>query len=259
MAAALIPCLAEALDQAVGAALGPYEDERAATLAVGQLAHERVELVLVGDSQEAVVDHPLGLLGGKLLVDAGVVRVGPGDAPGVALQRGRQEERLAIGGRLGHDPVDGRPEAHVEHAVGLVEDEHAHAIEPNGPAGDQVLEPPGGGDDDVRLAGELALALDADSAVDGGQRQRACARHLGQVLGDLTRQFASRDQNQRGGAGVGRLEALDHRHSERERLARAGRRLDEHVVSVEGVGNDQALDGEGGGDAACCECARDGV
>ena len=82
----------------------------------------------------------------------GVARVGGGDLAGRALQRRREEERLALGGGLGDDPVDGRLEAHVEHAVGLVEDEDADAARARRAALDQVLEPAGGGDDDVGAA-----------------------------------------------------------------------------------------------------------
>ena len=53
------------------------------------------------------------------------------------------------------------------------------------------------------------------------------------------------------------LEALDHRNPEGERLARAGRRLDEQVVAGERVADDQLLDGEGLGDVAARESAHD--
>ena len=53
---------------------------------------------------------------------------------------------------LGHDAVDRGLEAHVEHAVGLVEDEDAHAVEGQVAALEEVLEAAGGGDDDVGAA-----------------------------------------------------------------------------------------------------------
>src|SRR5687767_12555291 len=52
----LHPSLGEPLDEPVRAALGPYEDERAAGVVALQYAHERVELVLVGDREKAVLD-----------------------------------------------------------------------------------------------------------------------------------------------------------------------------------------------------------
>ena len=80
---------------------------------------------------------------------AGVAGVGGGDLAGRALERRREEQRLAVVRGLGDDPVDGGLEAHVEHPVGLVEDEHADLLEGDDAAVDQVLEAAGGGDEDV--------------------------------------------------------------------------------------------------------------
>ena len=71
-------------------------------------------------------------------------------------------------GALGDDAVDGRAEAHVEHAVGLVEDEDLDVGERQRAAREQVLEAAGRRDEHVRGAGQLDLLLEADAAVDGG-------------------------------------------------------------------------------------------
>ena len=83
----------------------------------------------------------LALLVGGLGVAAGVAGVGGGDLAGRPLQGRREEQGLAVRRRLGDDPVDRRLEAHVEHAVGLVEDEDAGPVQRDDAAGDQVLEP----------------------------------------------------------------------------------------------------------------------
>jgi hypothetical protein len=72
-------------------------------------------------------------------VHARPVRVDARDAARLAVERGGEEEGLAVGGRLGHEAVDDRAEAHVEHPVGLVEHEHAHAAQRHDAAGDEVL------------------------------------------------------------------------------------------------------------------------
>ena len=112
---------------------------------------QRVELGLVGDRHEAVLD--LGpLRRGRVLVAARASRVyASASRADLAVERGREEEGLAVARRSADDPVDGGPEAHVEHAVGLVEHEHADAVEAHGAARDQVLEAARRGDDDVRL------------------------------------------------------------------------------------------------------------
>ena len=149
---------AEPLDEAVGAALGADEDERAAGAVLGQVLHQVGELGPLGvDRDEAVLDLRLGVGRLGVRVRAGAVGVGGGDTARRPLEGGREEERLAVGRGAVDEPVDGGPEAHVEHPVGLVEDEHADAPERDRPAADQVLEPPGGGDEDVGAAGGLDL------------------------------------------------------------------------------------------------------
>ena len=137
--------------------------------------------------------------------------------------------------------------AHVEHAVGLVEDEHLDARQREGAALEEVLEAAGGGDDDVRLGRGAGLLLEADAAVDGGDAERAGVRQRAQVLDDLGGQLAGGGQDERAGAlahGDVGLDAVDERHAEGERLARARRALDEGVVAGEDVADHEALDGE---------------
>ena len=214
---------------------------------------ERVDLGLVLDAHEAVDGLGLVVDGRHVLVAARVARVGAGDLAGVALERRGEEQRLALARRQRDDAVDGRAEAHVEHPVGLVEDEDLDVLERDRAALEDVLQAAGRGDDDVRAAGALHLALDAGAAVDGGDGQRAGVRDVVHVVDDLQRELARRGEDQRGGAAIGRLEALDDRHGEGERLARAGGRLGEDVVAGEDVRDDERLDGEGVGDAALGE------
>ncbi len=238
--------LAQPLDEPVRAVLGAHEHEPAPAVGVlAQLAHERVELGVVGDGHEAVADVRLALGLGRELVAARVGRVRVGDLAGGAVERGAEEERLALARRALHDAVDRGPEAHVEHAVGLVEDQGRDLVELHGASLEQVLEPAGRRDQDVGALGELGLALDAGAAVDGRDRERAGVRDRAQLLDDLTGQLARRHEHECGGARVGGLDAVDERHAEGERLARAGGRLDEHVAPGEHVGDDERLHGEG--------------
>ena len=75
---------------------------------------------------------------------------------GLALRRGRLQDRLEVVG-----------EAHVEHLVGLVEHHDTDVVEWQGAAADVVDGPAGRGDDDVDAAVELLqLAVDRLPAVD---------------------------------------------------------------------------------------------
>ena len=106
--------------------------------------------------------------------------------------------RLARAAR--DDPVDGRAEAHVEHAVGLVEHEHADVLEREGAALEQVLEAAGRGHEDVGALGVASLLLEAHAAVDGGDREVAGTGERAQLLDDLARQLARGGEDERRGA-----------------------------------------------------------
>jgi hypothetical protein len=249
---------AQALDEAVGTALGPHEHQRAAVLAAAQLVDQVVELgALRVDMEEAVLDVGFPALALRLGVAPGVARIGGGDLAGGPLQRRREEEGLALAGGLGDDSAHGRFEAHVEHAVGLVEDEDTDTAQRDDAAGDQVLEPPGGGDEDVGAPRRLALRSEADAAVDGGDSQPAAVGDGAQLLDDLARQLPGGGEDESPRVPCVGLDPLDQRNAEGERLARAGRRLDEQIVAGERVAQDQALDGERLGDVAARERADD--
>jgi hypothetical protein len=219
---------AEALDEPIGAAAGADEDEGASALIAAELLDQVVELgALRLEMEEAMLDVGLAALAGGLGVAARVAGVGGGDLAGRPLQGCREEEGLALRRRLGDDPAHRRFEAHVEHAVGLIEDEDADLRERDNAARDQVLEAARGGDDDVGAAGGGALRAEADAAVDGGDSQLASLGDGAQLLDDLARQLAGGCQDQcRDGSAAG-LEPVDQRDAEGERLARAGRRLDQ--------------------------------
>ncbi len=83
------------------------------------------------------------------------------------------------------DPLDLRAEAHVEHPVGLVEDEDRDVVERDQPALDQVLQTARRRDDDLRALRALRLGADRRAAVDGGDSEALRAGELLELLGDL--------------------------------------------------------------------------
>src|SRR6266498_4016323 len=95
-----------------------------------EAVYERLDLAVGTDRNEAVLH-----LAGRRIV--GQLPVEPRRARGVlareladlAVERRREEHRLTVPGHPPHDPIDLRLEAHVEHPVGLVEDEDLDARE----------------------------------------------------------------------------------------------------------------------------------
>ena len=179
-------------------------------LGVAQLGYEPPDLALVGDGHEAMLDVSLALLGVGVLVTAGVGRVGLGDLADLALQRGAEQQRLALARAHLHDPVDDGLEAHVEHPVGLVEHEQPDAVERDVTPVDQVEQPSRCGDEDVCARGEARLLDDPGAAVDGRDRERAGVGDVAQVVDDLRGQLARRRQHERRGAHVRAVQAFDH-------------------------------------------------
>ena len=142
---------------------------------------------------------------------------------GDAVERGGEEQRLARTRHAGDDAVDRWAEAHVEHAIGLVEHEEANVGEADRAALEEILEPAGGRDDDVRPRGVGSLFLEADATVDGRDPQRAGRRDVAKLVDDLGRELPRRREHERRGSRPAGVDRLDHRDAERERLARAGR------------------------------------
>ena len=103
---------------------------------------------------------------------------------------------------------------------------------------------PGRGDDDVRAAQPLGLAGDRGAAV---RRCDAQPLRLGdevQLLCHLRGELTRGHEHERGRRRRRRIGALDDRQAEGEGLARACRRLREHVGAREGVRDDELLDGK---------------
>ncbi len=81
-----------------------------------------------------------------------------------------EEERLPALGQSRDNLANVVDEAHVEHAVGLVEDEDLDAFEAHEALLHQIEQPAGRGDEKIRTARErLFLATLADAAVDEGR------------------------------------------------------------------------------------------
>ena len=119
-------------------------------------------------------------------------------------------------------------------------------VEAEGAALEEILEAARGGDDHVRTRGLAGLLLEADAAVHRADAQREGVGDLARLLDDLRGELAGRGEDQRGGARCRvRVEAVQQRDHERERLAGAGRALGEHVAAFEDVGKHHRLNRQG--------------
>ena len=142
--------------------------------------------------------------------------------------RGGEEQRLPGEGQELHDPLDVGDEAHVEHAVGLVDDEDLDAGQKQPPALEMVEQAAGRGDQHVGAARDhLVLLVEGDAADQEREVQLVVdAVALEAVLhlrGELARRLEDeRARHARAGAAL--LEQRQHRQHEGGRLAGAGLR-----------------------------------
>ena len=207
-------------EQHVGAALGACEDKHLVPVRVGQEPDQQIRLLPRLDGVHPLVDSLRGRSGRRHL-DAHRV-AGDLQRKGVNAVRhgGREQHGLAPPRNLAEDALDLRPEAHVEHAVGLVEHQKPDPAEVRLPAAHVIDEAPRGGGDQFRAGFERgALRPVAHSAHDGGAPQGPPAGEGNRVSKHLLRQFA-------GGAEYERLKtfsrdrAFQHGEEKGARLAR---------------------------------------
>ncbi len=113
----------------IGAVLGTGEDQ--GTMAVGvadDLIQQRL-LVAVFDEVNLLFDA-LDRGGRRRNADRHrIVQQAVGQARNVVGHSGRKEQRLPFGGQMRNDALEIGEEAHIEHAVGFVEDEHFQFVQ----------------------------------------------------------------------------------------------------------------------------------
>ena len=150
IAAVLKPLSARLLGQSVGAVLGAGEDQERALL-VAAASSAAAELALLLDFVDVQVDL-FGRLGGGADFDAdGVAHVALDQ---VLDGRFRWSPRRTCvwrsAGVAARMRLIAGQEAHVEHAVGFVEDEDLDAAQFHQLAAQEIAEAAGGGDQDLR-------------------------------------------------------------------------------------------------------------
>ena len=247
--------LAELPGEPVRAVAGPAEDDgrpgRADGLgehaAAGGAVHLPEQVSGSGDVRRLVAH----------LVADRIPLVVAGEMGDVAVEGRREQHGLAVGGGLLEEPADHREEAHVGHAVGLVDDDPVDGTKVNEALADQVLEAAGAGHEDIDAlaeGGDLGSVADAavDDADPDGPGEGA------EFVMDLFRELPGRSQDEAPReTRLGAFDGGDEWDSEGERLAGAGRGPAADVAPGEGVGDGGRLDGEGLGDAAGLEGAAD--
>ena len=232
--------------------LRPGEDEDLAHVVLADEVGEKGFLAVAVDRVDQLVDGLEGRVPRRDL-DRGRIAQDPArQAPDVVRERGREHQVLPLGGEQRDDLLDVGQEAHVEHPVGLVEDEDLDLAEVGDLLPDEVEEAPGCRDEDLDAAAQgLDLGIHRDPAVDDGRTQRDRPAVGPHALVDLHRELAGRDEDQHPDRVTGRreagvrlvAEAVEDGQDEGGRLAGAGLRRGEDVSALEDERDGRLLDG----------------
>src|SRR5579862_8611764 len=148
----------QVLGDAFGAALGAREDKAAAAFAFEQV-EEHVGLAVFGDFEGLETNTLRGFRRRAKREANGIFRVVAHELRHSAFHGGGEAQSLALLRQYADDAADGREEAHVEHAIGFVEDERFDASQRDEPAVEVIFKAAGRSDDEARtLADGVKLA-----------------------------------------------------------------------------------------------------
>ncbi len=148
---------------------------------------------------------------------------------------GGEEDRLPFVRHFAQDGLDVVDKAHVEHAIGFIQDHHLDLVEPAESALEVIHHPARRSDNDLRARAQAAkLPLVGLPAVDWQLAHSAFEEgELRNLFRHLHRQLARRAEHEhlrRAQAGV---DLLDRGNCKRRRLAGTGLRLPDHISAFE--------------------------
>jgi hypothetical protein len=205
-------------------------------------------LVRLAAGRDEALGDRRGRRGGARHLDLhGIVKEGISEALNLGRHGRREEQRLPGEGHELHDAFDIRDEAHVEHPVGLVDDEKLDAGEQQLAALEVIEEASRGRDQHVDPTGDLHILVAEGHAADEERDGKTMVDAvLDEALFYLGGQFTGRleDEGTRHARpGAAGLQQRQHGQRESGCLARAGLCDTEHVFSGEHVRDGLRLDG----------------
>ena len=240
--------LLELKGEAVRAVLGPREDQRLVDPAGLDQVAQQLALALAIDRMDDLRHELGGRVARRHLDERRVVEEAVGEPPDL-VREGRREQQVLAGRRQEReDLADVADEAHVEHPVGLVEDEDLDVRQVDRSLADMVEQParvsrrrsPGrpearGPADRTRRRRRSWSSGSAVARRRSGRSPRPGARARGSGS-RMRARITRRSRRPR------RVESLDHRQDECGGLAGAGLGAGEQVPAIEDEGDGLGLD-----------------
>ena len=229
-----------------GAVLGPGKDQHRFGVGLPQEIEQQGRLEVGFHRIEGVTD--CGRRGRDAYPNRDrVVQDLLGQTPDLTGHGGRKEKRLPLPGKMPEDPPDVRKKSHVEHMVGLVQDQDFEAAEIHGSAADQVEEPAGAGHHDVGTLPEFyLLAANSHAAVYGDATNAGLSAQAPDSLVSLLGQLPCGRDNQPAHAALFSLyQAVQHGKHERRCFAGPGLCQAHNIPAVHDLGNSLCLNRRG--------------
>src|SRR5271154_5124915 len=182
--------------EAFGSALGAREDQ-AAALVLGEQPAQNIEFAIGGDF-EGLHANVFGGLQHRAELDANrMTHVIVNQVRNGGFERGGEAKRLPVFWHERYDPANRGKKSHVEHAIGLVENEDAHGAEIHELAIEKILETSRSSDDEassLAKCGQLSAFGQAADDQSGGGKLLPAQRVV--LLDDLHGEFARGNESE---------------------------------------------------------------
>ena len=230
--------LREPLGNAISAVLGSGEHQHLLPVVAADQMTKQLRLAV----HIAGMEHMLHRCGRAVLRRGlqlhGVVQQAGGQLLDRGLEGGREQQVLSFRRQQRQDLLDVTDEAHVEHAIGLIEHQDLDAIELDGVLLSQIHQPAWRGHQHIGAAAQAHhLRVDLHTAKHPVGAQIKVARIGRHVLTHLGRQFAGGGEHQGSHdvvASMGPMpQPLQHRQGEPGGLARAGLSRGHHITALQ--------------------------
>ena len=238
-----------AVDEVLGAlvdrALGVAENDAEARRVHVENAGKHFDLGALADFEIRLLDRGNGAGFLLDLNDFRAVAEFLDQAGHARIHRRGEEQRLAVRRERGEQFVHFVLEAHVEHAVGFVEDRHLDARRVETAAAKVVEQAAGSADDELCAGAQRAeLAVDRCAAVNGSRVETGHFRaEAVDFLADLHREFAGRAEDQDLRVALFDVEFREGGKRESGGFPGAGGGQADQVLAQQGGGDAHRLDG----------------
>ncbi|MNS12982.1 hypothetical protein D3C72_445620 [compost metagenome] len=227
----------QALEDPGALGLRLAEDDRVGHVRLAQQRRQGLNLLVLGDAGELVLQIGRGGVSRTHFNLLRLAHVFVRDSRNLGRERRAEQQRLFLLGALAEDELQIVLEAHIQHLVGLVEDDDLAGIQVEVPALDHVAQAARRADHDRGPLHLVDLIQDLHAAEDDSDDDLEVLRHARELVGDLHRELAGGADHQHLRVRAGAVDAMEGGQAEGQGLARARAGLGHQVLPAGDGGN----------------------